>query len=72
MDLLPVEKPLEVSPAPGESLQEMELNHILSVLEDTYWRIEGKDGAAVRLGLHPDTLRSRMKKHSIRRPSANK
>ncbi len=63
---------MKASPAPGDSLQEMEQNYILSVLKETYWRIEGKDGAAVRLGLHPDTLRSRMKKLGIRRPTAKK
>ena len=72
MDKLTIENPLKASPALGGSLQEMELNYILSILKETYWRIEGKDGAAVRLGLHPDTLRSRMKKHGIRRPSVNK
>ena len=57
-----------VSPA-RESLQERERNYIREVLEETYWRIEGKNGAAVILDLHPDTLRSRMKKLGIRRPT---
>jgi transcriptional regulator with GAF, ATPase, and Fis domain len=30
--------------------------------------IEGEHGAARELGLHPNTLRSRMKKLGIRRP----
>ena len=72
MDVLTVENPLKASPAQGESLQEMEQHHILKILEETYWRIEGKEGAALKLGLHPDTLRSRMKKLGIRRPSASK
>ena len=55
---------------PGETLQERELNYILEVLEKTSWRIEGKNGAAIILGLHPDTLRSRMKKLGIQRPSS--
>jgi len=38
------------------------------VLEKTYWRIEGPGGAAKILGLHPDTLRHRMKRLQIRRP----
>lgn len=48
-------------------LDVVEKNHIRSVLESTDWRVEGNDGAAARLGLKPSTLRSRMKKHGIRR-----
>ena len=36
--------------------------------EKTGWRIEGKNGAAVLLGLNPSTLRGRMRKYGIRRP----
>jgi formate hydrogenlyase transcriptional activator len=50
------------------TLAEIERRHILSALERTLWRIEGNEGAAIILGLHPDTLRYRMKKHNIRRP----
>jgi transcriptional regulator with GAF, ATPase, and Fis domain len=50
------------------SLEEVERNHILCVLEETNWKIEGKQGAAVRLGLKPSTLRSRMKKLGIKKP----
>jgi formate hydrogenlyase transcriptional activator len=32
------------------------------------WRIEGPQAAAKRLGLHPSTLRSRMRKLNINRP----
>ena len=48
--------------ARGQTLQEVARQHILHVLEDTDWRIEGRSGAAVRLGLNPSTLRSRIKK----------
>ena len=47
------------------SLQEMEREYILNILEGTRWRIEGKNGAALILGLHPSTLRSRMRKLGI-------
>jgi formate hydrogenlyase transcriptional activator len=50
-------------------LEEIEREHILRVLEQTYWRVEGKLGAAVVLGLNPGTLRSRMKKLGIQRPT---
>ena len=72
MDILTDQNPVAVSPTSGESMREVEQNHILNVLKETHWRIEGKTGAALKLGLHPDTLRSRMKKHGIRRPSVNK
>jgi len=49
------------------TLEDLERNHILQVLHDTQWRIEGPRGAAVILGLKPSTLRSRMQKLGIRR-----
>jgi transcriptional regulator with GAF, ATPase, and Fis domain len=50
------------------TLEEVERNHILGVLEQTNWRIEGQQGAALRLGLNPNTLRSRLKKLGITKP----
>jgi transcriptional regulator with GAF, ATPase, and Fis domain len=38
------------------------------MLEQANWVIEGAKGAAQLLGLHPNTLRSRMKKLGISRP----
>jgi len=49
------------------SLEEVERGHILRVLQDMSWVIEGKQGAAARLGLHPNTLRSRMQKLGIKK-----
>jgi len=63
---------LEISSLPLSStvrtLEEMERNQILKTLSETRWRIEGKDGAAAILGLHPSTLRARMHKLAIVRP----
>ena len=50
------------------SLEHVEKNHIIDVLEQTGWVIEGARGAAKVLDLHPNTLRSRMKKLGIERP----
>jgi PAS domain S-box-containing protein len=58
----------DVSDAADSSLMEIEAKHILSVLEQTKWRIEGPRGAAKILGINPNTLRSRMKKLGIQRP----
>jgi formate hydrogenlyase transcriptional activator len=49
-------------------LDDVEREHILRVLEQIYWRIEGPHGAAAILGINPGTLRSRMKKLGIHRP----
>ncbi len=62
------------SPAKGETLPpgadfkalvELEHDHVLQVLKKTGWRIEGKNGAALLLGLNPSTLRARMRKYGI-------
>jgi transcriptional regulator with GAF, ATPase, and Fis domain len=51
-----------------KSLQEIETEHILKVLESTNWRIDGAQGAALILDMHPSTLRSRMRKLGIQKP----
>jgi formate hydrogenlyase transcriptional activator len=62
---------LATAPAPAAtaSLKDAERRHIESVLAQAGWVIEGDRGAAKILGLHPNTLRSRMKKLGIRRPA---
>ncbi len=49
-------------------LNTLQREHIRSVLEECRWVIEGEQGAAKVLGLHPNTLRSRMKKLGLSRP----
>jgi transcriptional regulator with GAF, ATPase, and Fis domain len=51
-------------------MESIERNHILVVLTQTDWVVEGPRGAARILELHPNTLRSRMKKLGIKRGSA--
>ncbi|HEX7768317.1 MAG TPA: sigma 54-interacting transcriptional regulator [Nitrospira sp.] len=51
------------------SLPDSERHHILQVLERAGWRIYGPLGAANRLGINPGTLRSRMKKLGLSRPT---
>ena len=53
--------------AGSSSMEHVERRHILSVLQKTDWVIEGERGAAKILNLHPNTLRSRMKKLGIKR-----
>jgi transcriptional regulator with GAF, ATPase, and Fis domain len=45
----------------------VERRHTARVLEQTGWVIDGPRGAARILGLHPNTLRSRLKKLGIKR-----
>jgi transcriptional regulator with GAF, ATPase, and Fis domain len=52
-----------------KELVEMEREHILTTLGKIGWIIEGHHGAARILGIHPSTLRSRMKKLGITRPA---
>jgi len=50
---------------PGNTLEDRERAHIIQILNETHWRIDGPKGAAVVLGLRPSTLRSRMRKLGI-------
>ncbi len=52
----------------SHTLEEVERNHITLVLQEVDWVVEGKQGASTRLGLHPNTLRSRMQKLGIKKP----
>ncbi len=52
-----------------KKLADLECDHIVSVLQQTGWRVEGEKGAAVLLGLNPSTLRARMRKYGLSRPS---
>src|SRR5215469_15951317 len=78
-DLLPVtandredaasENGMPGAPSSTNTLESVERAHILQVLQDTRGVIEGPGGAARILNLHPNTLRSRMKKLGIERSS---
>ncbi|NQU65217.1 MAG: sigma 54-interacting transcriptional regulator [SAR324 cluster bacterium] len=50
-----------------KKLSEVERDHIIKALKSTKWRISGGKGAAVILGLHPNTLRYRMGRLNIGR-----
>ncbi|MFO0915338.1 MAG: sigma 54-interacting transcriptional regulator [Pirellulales bacterium] len=71
-DILPIPtSDLTTAPdlKPPTAIQTVEREHILAVLAQTGWVIEGPRGAAQKLGLHPNTLRSRMKKLGLSRPA---
>ena len=57
---------------PAANVSELKLierEHIVAVLEDAHWKISGGRGAAAKLGIPPSTLRSKMKKLDITRPT---
>jgi PAS domain S-box-containing protein len=79
--VVPVSVPVSVpvagaaSAAPGatpgpiaRTMDEVEREYVAEVLAETSWVIEGERGAARRLGLHPNTLRSRLKRWGWSRP----
>ena len=59
-------------PGTSGTMEQVERSHITHVLREVDWVIEGVGGAARRLGLHPNTLRSRMQKLGIRKPRLSK
>jgi formate hydrogenlyase transcriptional activator len=67
---LMVEVPGMSSASAGKSLalEDVDREHILRVLEQTGWRVQGEGGAAQILGLKRTTLQSRMAKLGIRKP----
>ncbi|MEP7232429.1 MAG: sigma 54-interacting transcriptional regulator [Ginsengibacter sp.] len=48
-------------------MEDVEKEHILSILNRTNWKVSGENGAAKILGLNATTLESRMKKLEIKR-----
>ncbi|PIE32896.1 DNA-binding response regulator [candidate division KSB3 bacterium] len=72
--ILRIELPHTLNPAAMQTslktLAEIERDYIVQVLETTHWQISGEKGAAAILDLHPNTLRHRMHKLEIRRPTS--
>ena len=49
------------------SLDDIQSNYIIKTLNQTNWKIEGKEGAAKLLDIKPSTLRDRMAKFGIKK-----
>jgi len=58
--------------AGAETLEAVEREHILQVLDETKWVLGGAAGAAARLGLPRTTLINKMRKLAISRPSSDR
>ncbi len=67
VDNLAVNDPETLAPSRTKSLEEMERDHIIKVLDETNWRVNGSQGAATLLNMNPSTLRSRMRKLGIKK-----
>jgi formate hydrogenlyase transcriptional activator len=74
-DSLQLDEPLRFG-GPGaafvcesDNLDDMQRMHIEHILERCHWRINGPGNAAERLGIHPNTLRFRMKKLGVAGPA---
>lgn len=62
------EKPPDTGAATSiKTLEDMERDYIVRILETTHWRVEGPKGAALLLGMNPSTLRGRMVKLGIKK-----
>ena len=55
-----------------QKLDDIERSHIIQILNETSWQINGEKGAAKILGINPNTLRSRMEKLGIKKTDINK
>ncbi|MBW2439681.1 MAG: sigma 54-interacting transcriptional regulator, partial [Deltaproteobacteria bacterium] len=60
-----LKKPDKALATAPKTLAEIERDHIVRVLEQTNWKVSGKDGAAEILGLNRSTLRARLRKLGI-------
>lgn len=61
-------KPMKDVHAQRKTLEMVERDHILRVLEQTRWKVSGKNSASEILGLNRSTLRARMRKLHIEKP----
>jgi transcriptional regulator with GAF, ATPase, and Fis domain len=59
------DKVRDKAPLPSGTLDDVQRMHIEHTLQQCGWRINGHGNAAERLGIHPNTLRFRMKKLGI-------
>jgi formate hydrogenlyase transcriptional activator len=73
-EILELDDPSSLRPQPqsaapaSEKLDDVQAAHIGAVLARCGWRINGSGNAAERLGVHPNTLRFRMKKLGVACP----
>jgi transcriptional regulator with GAF, ATPase, and Fis domain len=65
---IPVPRRAISSTTKSSKIDDVQREHIRSVLERVHWRIRGTGGAAEQLGLRPTTLETRMSRLGLARP----
>jgi formate hydrogenlyase transcriptional activator len=63
-----LKKPHKDTTRADKTLENVEREYIIRVLEQVHWKVSGKNSAAEILGLDRSTLRARMRKLNIRKP----
>ncbi|MFO7970385.1 MAG: sigma 54-interacting transcriptional regulator [Desulfobacterales bacterium] len=63
-----LKKPHKDTTRADKTLENVEREYIIRVLEQTQWKVSGENSAAEILGLDRSTLRARMRKLNIRKP----
>jgi formate hydrogenlyase transcriptional activator len=63
-----LDKPKKDLPKIPKTMGKVEHDNVIRILDETRWKVAGKNGAAKILGLNPSTLRARMRKLGIRKP----
>jgi chemotaxis protein methyltransferase CheR len=63
-----LKKPVKHLITSQKTMEAVERDHILQILEQTHWKVGGKNSAAEILGLDRSTLRARMRKLDIQKP----
>jgi formate hydrogenlyase transcriptional activator len=63
-----LKRPNKVLIKANRTLEDVEREHIVRVLEETRWKVSGKNSAAEILGLDRSTLRARIQKLGIHKP----
>ncbi|MCD4715633.1 MAG: sigma 54-interacting transcriptional regulator [Desulfobacterales bacterium] len=63
-----LKKPQKDLSTTQKTLEAVERDHIVRILDQTQWKVSGKGGAAEILGLNRSTLRARMRKLGILKP----
>jgi chemotaxis protein methyltransferase CheR len=63
-----LKKPYKDLKTTQKTLEDVERDHIVRILEQTNWKVSGQNGAAEILGLNRSTLRARIRKLGIRQP----
>jgi chemotaxis protein methyltransferase CheR len=63
-----LKRPVKGLSTSQKTLEAVEREYIIQTLEQTHWKVGGKDSAAEILGLDRSTLRARMRKLDIQKP----